>query len=60
MAMSTEATHIKLIQFRDRIDAAVLGWYMKASILIHLVWLKETNDVCLVAVSYRLPSLQDL
>ena len=27
MAISTEATHIELIKFRDRIDAAVLGQY---------------------------------
>ena len=27
MAISTEATHIKLIQSRDRIDAAGLGQY---------------------------------
>ena len=27
MAISTEATHIQLIQFRDKSNAAVLGQY---------------------------------
>ena len=31
MAISTEATHIKLIQSRDTSDAAVLGWYFDSS-----------------------------